>query len=56
MKKKEESIEKAVEAFKNKNYPVAKRIFEEKAEEGNGLALYYLGIMHLNGYGVKADG
>lgn len=55
MKKNEESMDKAMEALKTRNYAVAKRIFEEKAEEGNGLALYNLGIMYLNGYGMKAD-
>lgn len=55
MKKKEESMDKAMEALKNHNYAVAKKIFEDRVQQDDLVAICNLGIMYLNGHGVNAD-
>ena len=48
-------IKKAVELFENDKYDEALPIFKELAREGDAEAMYYLGMMYYEGWGVKKD-
>ncbi|WP_050724129.1 tetratricopeptide repeat protein [Nitratiruptor sp. SB155-2] len=48
-------IEKAVDLFENDKYDEALPIFKKLAKEGDAEAMYYLGMMYYEGWGVEKD-
>ena len=48
-------LKTAIEHFENDRYEEALPLFEELAREGNAEAMYYLGMMYYEGWGVDKD-
>lgn len=46
-------LKKAVELFEADRYEEAKPLFEELARKGDSEAMYYLGMMYYEGWGVE---
>ena len=51
----EETTQKAVEAYKAKNYTLAANLFTQAARQDNARAQFELGRMYLKGLGVEKD-
>ena len=48
-------LKTAIEHFENDRFLEALPLFEELAREGNAEAMYYLGMMYYEGWGVDKD-
>ncbi len=48
-------LKTAMEHFENDRYEEALPLFEKLAREGNAEAMYYLGMMYYEGWGVDKD-
>ncbi|BCD59821.1 MULTISPECIES: tetratricopeptide repeat protein [unclassified Nitratiruptor] len=48
-------IQKAVDMFEKDRYEEALPIFKQLAKDGNAEAMYYLGMMYYEGWGVEKD-
>ena len=48
-------LKSAIEHFDNDRYEEALPLFEKLAREGDAEAMYYLGIMYYEGWGVDKD-
>ncbi len=48
-------LKTAIEHFEKDRYEEALPLFEELAREGNAEAMYYLGMMYYEGWGVDKD-
>ena len=46
-------LKEAIDLFENDKYNEALPIFEKLAREGNAEAMYYLGMMYYEGWGVE---
>lgn len=46
-------LKKAIELFENDKYEEALPLFKELAKEGNAEAMYYIGMMYYEGWGVE---
>ena len=50
-----DTYDDAVRAFISKDYVKAQKILKPLADQGNGKALYSLGLLYANGQGVKKN-
>ncbi len=48
-------LKSAIEDFEKDRYEEALPLFEKLAREGNAEAMYYLGMMYYEGWGVDKD-
>ncbi len=48
-------LKTAIEHFENDRYEEALPLFEKLAREGDAEAMYYLGMMYYEGWGVEKD-
>ena len=48
-------LKTAIEHFENDRYEEVLPLFDELAREGNAEAMYYLGMMYYEGWGVDKD-
>jgi len=46
-------LKEAIEHFENDRFAEALPIFTKLAREGNDVAMYYLGVMYYEGWGVE---
>ena len=48
-------LKKAVDLFENDKFDEALPIFKKLAKDGNSEAMYYIGMMYYEGWGVEKD-
>jgi len=48
-------IEEAIKLFEDEKYEEAILVFRELAKDNNSEAMYYIGVMYYEGWGVKKD-
>ena len=48
-------LKKAIELFESDKFKEALPLFKELAKEGNSEAMYYLGMMYYEGWGVEKN-
>ncbi|WP_281951257.1 tetratricopeptide repeat protein [Nitrosophilus kaiyonis] len=48
-------IKEAIEYFENDEYEKALPLFKSLAKDGNSEAMYYIGMMYYEGWGVEKD-